>query len=58
MLAYAFFSNLAYAVMGSTLRQWLSGPTVDTGPSYRRLLAFNRTMAALLLATALWMSRL
>ena len=58
MLAYAFSSNLAYAVLGSSLRRWLSGPVRDGQPSYLRLRSFNRTMAALLLATALWMSTL
>lgn len=52
MLAFAFFSNLTYALIGSLLRQWLSGPA-DTG---LRLRWFNRTMAAVLLATAAWMA--
>ncbi len=58
MLFYAFSSNLAYAVLGSSLRRWLSGPVRDDQPSYLRLRSFNRTMAALLLATALWMATL
>ena len=51
MLAYAFFSNLTYALMGSLLRDWLAGPA----GSGRRLVAFNRVMAAVLVVTAIWM---
>lgn len=51
MLAYAFASNLTYALAGSLLREWLSGPA-GTG---RRLVWFNRAMAAVLVATAIWM---
>ena len=51
MMAYAFGSNLLYALVGSLLRDWLAGPA-GTG---RRLLAFNRVMALMLVATALWM---
>ena len=51
MLAFAFASNLTYALAGSLLREWLAGPT-GTG---RRLISFNRAMAAVLVATALWM---
>ena len=51
MMAYAFSSNALYAAVGSLLRDWLAGPE-GTG---RRLLAFNRAMALLLAATALWM---
>ena len=50
MLAYAFASNLAYALAGSLLRDWLAGPD-GTG---RRLVWFNRAMAAVLVATAVW----
>lgn len=46
MLFFAFSSNLTYALIGSMLRQWLA--------QGRRLLAFNRLMALLLTATALW----
>jgi len=46
---YALSSNLLYACIGAALRQWLA-----TG---RRLLWFNRGMAALLVLTALWMLR-
>jgi threonine/homoserine/homoserine lactone efflux protein len=58
MLVYAFSSNLSYALIGSGLRQWLSGPETEGRPSYRRLHGFNRAMAALLLATATWMALL
>ena len=51
MLAFAFFSNLAYALLGSLLRDWLAGPE----GSGRRLLVFNRVMALVLVATAIWM---
>ena len=51
MLAFAFFSNLAYALLGSLLRDWLAGPD----GSGRRLLMFNRVMALVLVATAIWM---
>jgi threonine/homoserine/homoserine lactone efflux protein len=47
MLAFAFFSNLVYAVLGSLLRAWLAQGA--------RLLWFNRAMAAVLVATAVWM---
>lgn len=47
MLVYAFTSNLAYALMGTLLRGWLV--------QGRRLLWFNRAMAAVLVLTALWM---
>ena len=50
MLAYALASNLLYAVAGALLRGWLA--------QGRRLLWFNRAMAAVLVATALWMLRL
>lgn len=51
MLAYAFASNLVYALAGSLLREWLGGPA----GSGRRLVWFNRFMAAVLVATAIWM---
>lgn len=47
MLANAFFSNLLYACVGALLRDWLA--------QGRRLLWFNRAMAALLVLTAIWM---
>ena len=48
MVVFAFTSNLAYAVAGSLLRGWLA--------QGRRLLWFNRALAAVLLATAGWMA--
>ena len=51
MLLLAFASNLTYALVGSLLRHWLAGP-LDTG---RRLVWFNRGMAGVLVATAIWM---
>lgn len=51
MLAFAFASNLTYALVGSLLRDWLSGPS----GSGQRLLWFNRAMAAVLVVTAIWM---
>lgn len=51
MLAYAFVSNLAYALAGSLLREWLTGPA----GSGLRLRWFNYAMAAVLVATAIWM---
>lgn len=49
MLAFAFASNLVYALVGSALRHWLAAG------SSQRLKGFNRAMAALLLATTIWM---
>jgi threonine/homoserine/homoserine lactone efflux protein len=48
LVAYAFFSNLTYAMIGSSLRGWLA-----VG---QRLAWFNRVMAAVLVATAWWMA--
>lgn len=47
MVVFAFSSNFVYALAGSLLRQWLS--------QGRRLLWFNRALAAVLVATAAWM---
>ncbi len=47
LMAFAFFSNLAYALMGAALRGWLAQGT--------RLLWFNRCMALVLVITAAWM---
>lgn len=47
MVGFALSSNLAYALVGSLLRGWLAQGA--------RLVAFNRVMAAMLLATAIWM---
>ena len=52
MLVFAFTSNLVYALVGSLLRAWLAGPN-DSGA---RLVAFNRVMALVLVATACWMA--
>jgi len=49
MVVYALASNLTYAVAGSVLRAWLAGPC-GTGV---RLVWFNRTMAVVLLLTAM-----
>ena len=49
MIFFAFTSNLLYAGMGALLRGWLSRG--------RRLLWFNRFMAAVLVCTAVWMLR-
>ena len=55
MLAFAFFSNLLYASVGSLLRHWLAGPVVDGVATGARLLVFNRVMATALVLTAVWM---
>ena len=47
MVCFAFASNFTYAWVGSLLRGWLA--------QGRRLLVFNRVMAAVLLATAAWL---
>jgi threonine/homoserine/homoserine lactone efflux protein len=47
MALFALASNLTYALVGSLLRQWLANGS--------RLLWFNRAMALLLVATAVWM---
>ena len=47
MVGFALTSNFAYALLGSLLRGWLA--------QGRRLLVFNRVMAAVLLATAVWL---
>jgi threonine/homoserine/homoserine lactone efflux protein len=47
MALFALGSNLAYALMGSLLRGWLAQGA--------RLMWFNRAMAVVLVATALWM---
>ena len=51
MLGFAFGSNLAYALVGSLLREWLAGPN----GTRQRLHWFNRVMAAVLVLTAGWM---
>lgn len=52
MLAFGLVSNLTYALIGSLLRDWLSGPA----NSGLRLRWFNRFMATVLVATAAWMA--
>lgn len=47
MMLFAFTSNFTYALVGSLLRQWLAQGA--------RLLWFNRVLALVLVATALWM---
>lgn len=47
--AYGLASNFTYACVGAALRGWLA--------QGRRLQVFNRTMAIVLVATALWMLR-
>ncbi len=47
--AYGLASNFSYACIGAALRGWLA--------QGRRLHLFNRAMALVLLATALWMLR-
>jgi threonine/homoserine/homoserine lactone efflux protein len=47
LMAFAFFSNLTYAVLGAALRGWLAQGA--------RLLWFNRAMALVLIVTAAWM---
>lgn len=48
MVLFGLVSNLAYALVGSLLREWLTKGT--------RLLWFNRTMSAVLVLTAFWMA--
>lgn len=52
MLAFGLVSNLIYALIGSLLRDWLSGPD----NSGTRLRWFNRCMATVLVLTAVWMT--
>ncbi len=49
---FGLFSNLAYALAGTLLREWLSDP----GHAGRRLRLFNCGMAAVLVTTAGWMA--
>jgi threonine/homoserine/homoserine lactone efflux protein len=48
LMLFALVSNLAYAVMGALLRDWLARG--------KRLLWFNRAMALVLVLTAAWMA--
>jgi threonine/homoserine/homoserine lactone efflux protein len=47
MVLFAFSSNFTYALVGSLLRSWLA--------QGKRLLWFNRALAGVLVATAVWM---
>jgi threonine/homoserine/homoserine lactone efflux protein len=49
MACFAFTSNFSYALVGALLRGWLA--------QGQRLRWFNRTMALVLCATAVWMAR-
>ncbi len=51
MLAFAFASNLTYALVGALLKDWLAGPN----ESGTRLIWFNRAMSLVLALTAFWM---
>ncbi|MDM7944080.1 MAG: LysE family translocator [Hydrogenophaga sp.] len=48
MVFFAFTSNFTYALAGALLRHWLA--------QGRRLVWFNRVLAAVLVATAVWMA--
>ena len=50
MMAFGLASNFSYALVGSSLRGWLQRG--------RRLQVFNRVLAGVLVATALWMVQL
>ena len=50
MMAYGLASNFTYALVGSGLRSWLARGS--------RLLVFNRALALVLVATAVWMALL
>jgi threonine/homoserine/homoserine lactone efflux protein len=50
MMLFGLASNLSYALVGSALRGWLA--------QGQRLLVFNRCLAGVLVATALWMTQL
>jgi len=52
VLLFGLSSNLTYALIGSLLRSWLA----DLEHGGRRLRWFNRSMAAVLAATAAWMA--
>ena len=54
MMAFGFFSNLTYALIGSLLRAWLSGPD----GSMLRLRRFNQLIAFALVLTAIWMAKI
>ena len=52
LLLFGLASNLTYALIGTLLRRWLA----DAEHGGRRLRWFNRSMAAVLVLTAVWMS--
>ena len=52
LLMFGLASNLTYALIGTLLRRWLA----DAEHGGRRLRWFNRSMAAVLVLTAVWMS--
>jgi threonine/homoserine/homoserine lactone efflux protein len=52
LLAFGLSSNLTYALIGSLLRRWLA----DAEHGGRRLRWFNRSMAVVLVVTAVWMA--
>jgi threonine/homoserine/homoserine lactone efflux protein len=52
LLAFGLCSNLTYALIGSLLRRWLA----DAEHGGRRLRWFNRSMALVLVVTAVWMA--
>ena len=54
MVAFAFASNLTYALVGALLKDWLAGPN----GSGKRLIWFNRAMSLVLAVTAFWMMSL
>jgi threonine/homoserine/homoserine lactone efflux protein len=58
VLAFGFFSNLLYALVGSLLRHWLVGHYHGGVATGVRLRWFNRCMAAVLVLTAYWMATL
>ena len=55
LMAYAFASNLTYALVGALLRGWLAGPVVNGQHTGQRLRLFNWAMALALVLTAVWM---
>lgn len=58
VLAFGFFSNLLYALVGSLLRHWLAGSHRAGVATCARLRWFNRCMAGVLVLTAYWMATL
>lgn len=50
VMLFAFISNMSYAITGAIFRNWLMGG-VNPG---QRLLIFNRILASILAATAIW----